>query len=270
MPISMTKAMNVGTTKASSGGLPTSALAVSLAVGRFPPNSFGLHDVLGNVEEWCADWHGPYSVAAATDPTGPTDGIFKVTRGGSHSTEPYYLRTANRHGALPAERSWYIGFRVAMGGSLKHHGTVTSKAGDLKTEMPPAVAPGYTPPPKGASWPDWSEEPMAPVLRRYVKWPGDGSALPFSDHNHEPTITSCPNGDFVANWYSTNCGEEGRCVGLVQSRLRKGASDWTTARIQLDAPDRNQVCAVARPSLFLCCFAACSVVWTMEFRRAGC
>ena len=111
------------------------------------------------------------------------------------------------------------------------------------------------------------------VLRRYVIWPGDGSALPFSDHNHEPTIAACPNvrdarqvprtqlpqpdgcraapaqGDFVANWYSTNCGEEGRCVGLVQSRLKKGAAAWTTAQIQLDAPDRNQCCVSAAGQL---------------------
>ena len=56
-------------------------------------------------------------------------------------------------------------------------------------------------------------------------------------------------GDFVANWYSTNCGEEGRCVGLVQSRLKKGAAAWTTAQIQLDAPDRNQCCVSAAGQL---------------------
>ena len=67
-------------------------------------------------------------------------------------------------------------------------------------------------------------------------------ALPFKDHNHEPTIAACPNGDFVANWYSTNCGEDGRCVGLVQARLSKGAAEGTTAEAVLDAPDRNQCC----------------------------
>ena len=56
-------------------------------------------------------------------------------------------------------------------------------------------------------------------------------------------------GDFVANWYSTNCGEAGRCVGLVQSRLKKGAAAWTTAQIQLDAPDRNQCCVSAAGQL---------------------
>ena len=39
--------------------------------------------------------------------------------------------------------------------------------------------------------------------------------LPFARHNHEPTIASCPNGQLYASWFSTNCGEPGRCVGLV-------------------------------------------------------
>ena len=83
---------------------------------------------------------------------------------------------------------------------------------------------------------------MSPVVRRYVNWPGNGSQIPFSDHNHEPTIAACPDGSVYANWYSTNCGEPGRCTGLVDARLAPGAENWTVARVQLDAPDRCQCC----------------------------
>ena len=58
LPATMMKEQNVGTTKASTGDLP-SARGVPLTVARYAPNSYGLHDTLGNVEEWCADWHGP-------------------------------------------------------------------------------------------------------------------------------------------------------------------------------------------------------------------
>src|ERR687891_169131 len=47
------------------------------------------------------------------DPVGRRGGDFKVTRGGSHSTVAFYLRSANRLGTLPEDTSWLIGFRVA-------------------------------------------------------------------------------------------------------------------------------------------------------------
>jgi len=82
----------------------------------------------------------------------------------------------------------------------------------------------------------------------------------FSIHNHEPTIVTCANGDVLAG-FSTNCGEPGRCVGLVQSRLTPGATEWTEAEITLDAPDRCQCCTAMyfdRPSGVLYHFSAMS------------
>ena len=54
-------------------------------VGLKKPNAFGLHDMYGNVYEWCHDYFEEdyYKQSPAKDPTGPTTGVFHVFRGGS-------------------------------------------------------------------------------------------------------------------------------------------------------------------------------------------
>ena len=88
---------------------------VLLHVGKTQPNAWGLYDMHGNVEEWSEDWYGAYESQPQVNPVGRADGDFKVTRGGSHSTQLYYLRSANRLGVVPEDRSWLIGFRVVLG-----------------------------------------------------------------------------------------------------------------------------------------------------------
>jgi formylglycine-generating enzyme required for sulfatase activity len=52
-------------------------------VGQKRPNGFGLFDMLGNVEEWVADWLGDYPSGHVVDPKGPPNGTSRVCRGGS-------------------------------------------------------------------------------------------------------------------------------------------------------------------------------------------
>ncbi len=84
------------------------------AVGKYPPNAFGLYDMHGNVWEWCQDdWHDSYKNA-------PTDGSawltefssIKVIRGGSWGYNPYYCCSATRDIVTRDNRFFNIGFRV--------------------------------------------------------------------------------------------------------------------------------------------------------------
>ncbi len=82
-------------------------------VGRKKPNAWGLHDMHGSVWEWCWDWFGPYSEAAAKDPVGPSDGSARVLRGGAFDVPLEVLRSAYRGWIVPGGRGGNFGLRCA-------------------------------------------------------------------------------------------------------------------------------------------------------------
>jgi formylglycine-generating enzyme required for sulfatase activity len=82
-------------------------------VGLKKANDWGLHDMHGNVFEWCRDWYGDYPSGVATNPTGATTGSHRVVRGGSWFNYAAYCRSANRYWFTPDNRSDLLGFRVA-------------------------------------------------------------------------------------------------------------------------------------------------------------
>jgi formylglycine-generating enzyme required for sulfatase activity len=94
----------------------------TLAVGTFPPNAFGLYDMLGNVWEWCQDqWHDNYQ-GAPSDGSSWEDGESnaRVLRGGSWFNYPVPARAAARNYYYdPVNRYNIIGFRVLCSSSIE-------------------------------------------------------------------------------------------------------------------------------------------------------
>src|SRR5262249_16765198 len=89
--------------------------AVHAPVGSFDPNSFGLHDVLGNAWEWCRDCCGRYELKPR-----PGDGLRtpstsygRVLRGGSFHDPASIARSAFRDNGTPDSRDHTLGVRPA-------------------------------------------------------------------------------------------------------------------------------------------------------------
>jgi len=88
-------------------------------VDEFPPNPFGLHNMVGNVWEWTQDWwtirHN--ALKLHQDPQGPDSGKDKVKKGGSfmcHKDYCYRYRCAARSQNTPDSSAHNLGFRCAM------------------------------------------------------------------------------------------------------------------------------------------------------------
>jgi formylglycine-generating enzyme required for sulfatase activity len=84
------------------------------AVGQKKPNAWGLHDMLGNVWEWCQDWYGSYPGSLQANPTGPETGSGRVIRGGCWSSLFPLVRPVSRGSNAPGEKGDCLGFRLAV------------------------------------------------------------------------------------------------------------------------------------------------------------
>jgi len=84
------------------------------AVGTKRSNGYGLHDMHGNVWEWCSDWFGDYPTGSVANPQGPNKGSDRVLRGGGWGSDAANCRSAVRSPYYLAYGTFSTGFRRAL------------------------------------------------------------------------------------------------------------------------------------------------------------
>ena len=83
-------------------------------VGTKAPNTLGIYDMTGNIQEWCEDWYGIYEDTAQTNPSGATSGAFRILRGGSWGQDSRFCRVTYRSRDTPNHRGAFYGMRLAL------------------------------------------------------------------------------------------------------------------------------------------------------------
>lgn len=115
---------------------------------RLTPNSWGLYDMHGNAQEWCADWYGAYPTGLVADPRGPSVGSERLVRGGSFRSSVSACRAAARDAQQPSDWNDATGFRpvasvradyVRVTGATFQRGSPVDEPGRSSNETPHAV-----------------------------------------------------------------------------------------------------------------------------------
>lgn len=94
----------------------TNSMGMVHPVGTKAANGIGIHDMTGNVREWCEDFYGRlyYRKSPRDNPPGPTDGNSRIVRGGGWNDPPEMSSLVFRYDSMQINSNDYTGFRLVM------------------------------------------------------------------------------------------------------------------------------------------------------------
>ena len=199
------------------------------AVGQYAANGFGLHDMSGNVDEWCWDfwdehWYAKPDAESA-DTRGPLEGDQhqqRVYRGGSGAFGARYLRCSYRLWVPPWLRYDFLGFRVARGRLVT---ASRERVADAEArDEPPAEA---------------TSERSSPSRARLLFVPRS------AEENGEVTLTAATS---ATESYTIKFGKAVELpAGIWQAAFTASGFEPTTAGIEARAYHQRTYCVALRP-----------------------
>lgn len=216
--------------------------AYAAPVGSYRPNAFGLHDMLGNVWEFCSTRHGPYPKAPETDPGDRGTQESYDVRGGGWSNEPKDLRCAARNSDPPLFGHSNLGFRVALEIPIPPSGPEVLNALEARARETLAK---LSPPADRASW-----ERAVPRLRQSLRASLGLDRLPKPEPRNVRAVGTLDRGDFAIEKlvYETLPGAEvpahlyrpSRAEGKLPAILFVPGHWWVDSKTR---PDFQAFCA---------------------------
>jgi len=165
MPTDIAKYANLGSADTKDPALLVLAIREksTMPVASFPPNKYGLYDMLGNVWEWCNDWFNPENTPQALlNPPGALWGVARVLRGGSFLSTTSRWARGYRTSMEPGYKSRFTGFRLCR--SLK-------RATQPRTELVSAKwFEKFGQPPAGFETATGSLSPLTEYISSVAEW----------------------------------------------------------------------------------------------------
>lgn len=188
-------------------------LVVTTPVGSYRTNRWGIHDMHGNVGEWCIDWYSP-KLGGGKDPVAmeALHEVRKVVRGGSHGAIGADCRSAARRSDDPTESSSKVGFRVALV--------------------------------REASWLVQDVDEHLQSVRRPLYDQSDALVIVNSDYDFWPELNSNKEGSHVANALKSQgfkIYKEGAQTNLNSSEIRATIEEFLLQRGRQQKIDRRLV-----------------------------